>query len=255
MQTLDEVVREYLIELGESGEHKYARLLQLGYQGVRQLHLDASGSITATKLTVSDTDTANLPEDYIDYLGIYVCDSDTGTLHPLGLNDKLCLPRDYDSCGDISRASVDSDSTSTSSNTIGVWGNEGGGMYRNGEMVGRLFGLGGGNNKNGYYRIDEKNRMIVFDTPIQNTIVLEYLADPQRLGGNYHIHPYDVEAVKAFIWWKDIQKNRTYNGADKEQARLEWRRQYNMCKRRHNNFTLGEAAQSIRKSIKTSPKF
>ena len=164
--TLDSIVKEYIIESGGATEHNYARLLQLAIKGLREIHIDVSGDPKAVYLTVSDNDTVNLPDDYINYLKIAVCDSETGNVHSLGWNKQMCLPRSYDDCGNISRPenNVNQQGVSDGTSIGGVWLGYDGGFSRNGEVVGGIFGIGGGANRNGYYRLDEANKMIVLQS-------------------------------------------------------------------------------------------
>ena len=200
--TLDSIVKEYIIESGGATEHNYARLLQLAIKGLREIHIDVSGDPKAVYLTVSDNDTVNLPDDYINYLKIAVCDSETGNVHSLGWNKQMCLPRSYDDCGNISRPE----------NNVNQQG-------------------------------------------VSDKIYLEYLAHPEVAGGQHHVHEYALEAVQAFMHWRNIRYNRTYNQNDKMAAKKDFLDEKDKTRRRFQSFTIDEAVQTIRKSYKQSPKF
>ena len=89
--TLDQVVREFLIE-NELPEHKYFQSLQFGISCLRELNLDVTGVPVIVELPVSDSDTVDLPVDYINYISLGFCD-DAGYFRELGKNNKICLNR------------------------------------------------------------------------------------------------------------------------------------------------------------------
>src|SRR3990167_4579036 len=97
--TLDFLVREYIIGIGDNTPHKYARFLQYGIETLRDLHLDVSGVAKMVSLDVNINGTVDLPDDYISELGVYVCGED-GNLHTLGRNRDMCPPS-TDDCGEL----------------------------------------------------------------------------------------------------------------------------------------------------------
>jgi hypothetical protein len=228
-------------------------MLTIAISGLRELNLDVSGVIKTVVLPVNGNDTVNLPDDYINYVRIGVCNTNDGDVRSLGYNPKMCLPRKFDDCGNFDRT-VPADNQDRETFT-GIWNGYDGGFYRNGEVIGRLFGLGGGNNRNGMYRIDKEMNLIVLQDPQDSEIVLEYLGDPRTIDGNHQVHGNIVEALKAWIYWKDIQRNRTYGVGDKEQARVDWVREKGKANRRFKHFNMDEAVASVRKSFKQAPKF
>ena len=246
--TIDSVVREYLIESGDDSEHRYTRLLQIAHSGLRELNMDVGGTPKAVLLPVNANDTVDLPLDYITYLKIGICGIN-GNFHSLGWNDQMCFNRDFDDCG-VPRVGA---GQSTSDGVL--WGGYDGDFHRNGEITGRLFGIGGGNNENGYYRIDEALSLIQIQDSKATEIWLEYLADYSQIDNEHKIHPYEVEALKAWMYWKDIQRNRTWNMAEKQEAKHNYKIEKGQSQRRHGAFTLSEALQSIRKANQASPKF
>src|SRR3990167_3945386 len=94
---LDDVIRELLVEQGKNTEHEYFRYLTLAISGLRNLNLDASGRPKAVLLPVNDNLTVDLPEDYIKYIRIGLCD-DGGRYHYLGYAPDMCMIRNVDDC-------------------------------------------------------------------------------------------------------------------------------------------------------------
>lgn len=243
--TLDSLVRQYLIEVGEQTLHKYARFLQYAIAGLRELSLDTSGVPKTVTLTPSANNTVDLPVDFISHIRIAVCSGD-GNLHSLGWNSNMCLLRTYDECGDPK--------SNTGSGEGGIIDSEGG-HFINDEQVGRYFGLGGGTNSHGYYRIDERNNWITLQNVSASTIWLEYLADIERnTDGEFEVHPYIVEAIKEWIHWKIIQRNVRSPVSQEQRAKHNFLMEKKKAKKRFGSFTFQEANQAIRRTFSLAPK-
>ena len=87
---LEKVVRELLIETGRT-EHRFFQALQLGISCLRELEFDVTGSPVIKELDVTDLDTVNLPDDYLNYIRIGFNDK-YGNFNELGRNKKIsCL--------------------------------------------------------------------------------------------------------------------------------------------------------------------
>ena len=246
--TLDQIIRSFINETGEPSA-KYFRMLSVAWAGIEELNMDVSGIPTVTLLTIDETTCrADLPEDYLNYKRIGVCIG--GRVVDLGRDDTLCLNRVVDDCGDQQAIPVTPDprdSTAIPFNGVPLpmdfwWGGNGG-----------MFGLGAGNNKNGYYRIDKENDQILFASSVSGTIVLEYLSTPKKNKGEFVVHPYCVEALKAFIEWRMTNKKQ-YMGAW-QISRTEYYNQRRLAKARFDTFTLGEIYQALNKSFMQAPKY
>lgn len=242
-QPLDQIVREYLIESGYSTEHKYARFLQIAISGLRELSMDVSGVPKAVHLDIDkSTYTVPLPDDFITHTKIGACSN--GNIIYMGFNNNICLPESYDGCTTTTEGTDTVTLLDSSSTNV-----------RNGESIGGRYGLGGGHSF-AYYKFDYHNNLILISTGMDlDSIYLEYISDPAIVNGDYVVHPYDVESLKSFIYWKDIQRNKSINGGEKEMAKFEWLRNKMNCRQRHSSFTIQEAYQTIRKANKQAPKF
>lgn len=250
--TLDQVVREYLIEGGDENMNRYARMFQIAIAGLRELNMDTSGGVTSAELEITDSDMANLPTNFLSLIRVAICDG-SGNLKALGMDPNLCLPRTYDECGNDARCG---DSNSFG---FGVYFNNLEGYsdnYRNGECVGRMFGIGGGNNAYGSYRIDMQRGTINFGGLIdRGCVVLEYLANLSMVDGKYQVHPFIVESLKSYMYWKDIWRNGTKNLGDKELAKRQFYLDEKQSRRRFNNTDIQTWLQALRFGNKAAPKF
>ena len=244
---LDEIIREYLIEIGENSLHKYSRVLRHAISGLREFNMDATGLPKIAVIDVSDNQTVPLPDDYISSIRVAVCDRD-GNVHDIGINNNMCLPRHYDSCGDPVA------SNSNGQIEVMFWNTYEGGYFRNGENIGRYFGAGGTSNANGFYRIDHEMGFIALQSFVGEKVWLEYLADVSRsLDGDIMVHPYMVEPLKSWIHLKMIQRNLRVSGSDRQLAKLDYKEQYNIMTSRFTSFTVEEAKSTIRKTFMQAP--
>ena len=246
--TLFDLVKELLIEQGDSTPHKVARYIQYGISGLREFSMDFSGqTIKIAVLPVNSNGTVDLPSDYIKYRRVATCSED-GNLHDLGWNPDMCSLAP-DDCGNLLPNGGNNNDT-----IFGYADND----FRNGEILGRQFGLGGGNNTIGYYKFDEANGMIILQNYKGGTLWMEYVADLQRnSNGEHEVHPFLYESLKAFIQWKNMQRNTTstFSANDKQLAYVDFKREKTIAIRRFQSFTISEAMAIGRKTFTQTPKY
>lgn len=243
-QKLDSIIREALIENGHSTPHQYLRYLQYAIDTLKDLHLDVTGVAKFIAIPINSNGTADLPPDYISELGVYICGTD-GNLHPLGRNRKMCPPS-VDDCGDT---------LANSGTGTGIFASNDNDHYKNGENLGRYFGIGGGQNAHGYYDIDETNGFIKLQSFSGSSIWLEYLADLERnANGEYEVSPYIEEAIKAGIFWRSVRRNSQKSGQEKQMAFADYKMEKDKAHRRISSFTIEEAKSVIRRSFNPTAK-
>jgi len=200
--TVRELTTEYISDRGEN-ENKRKRLQGLMVRGLRKFNMNTSGVPKVVELEINSADYAELPCDYLQYSKIALCCN--GILYSLGLNNSLCLNKQYDACGNVV-AHTQNNQPNGIWNGVG-WGilptNAFAGTMRNGEFLGRMFGVGSDNNVNGYFRIDNNSRQILFSGLNRtSTVVMEYISDINSIDGNFEVHPYCIEAIFAFTRWQ-----------------------------------------------------
>ncbi len=249
---LSDVVKEILIEMGDSNMNRYARAYQLATSCLRSLNMDLSGLPKIVSLTIKDNDTVDLPNDYLQYSKIAICGRD-GQLHALGLNNNLCLNPNYDDCGDVTRHTSTNPTTGDSFIGWDYYSDH----YRNGELMGRFFGIGGGNNANGSFRIDKANNQILLAGLNYriSEIVLEYISDINAVDEDYEVHPFIIETIKDYVYWMIIARNLKVGLGDKQLAEKKYWNSYRASKNRFASFTVDEFKEAIRTGNLGSPKF
>lgn len=250
--TLDRIVREFLVEsLGaEQIDNRYARLLQIAINGLRDLKRHYPGETSYAVIDVNDNHTVTLPNGYIEWIKVGVCYN--GQILALGQNDNMCPPG-TDSCGNIE---VDQPVLNPIPFSLvdelpyGGYNNDGyNGDYYN------LYGLGGGQNTLGRFKIFRDEGYIALQSLNTNfdQVILEYKADIELIDGQFFVHPYDVESLKAWIWWKYIERNLNYPFNERENARIRYKAEKHRSLVDRSRLSLNEIISAVRSGYKSSP--
>ena len=118
---------------------------------------------------------------------------------------------------------------------------------------GNLYGLGGGH-KLGHYRLNmEESRIEIDSSSDYSEVVLEYVAD-QAKETNPDVHVYAEEALRAYIYYRVIERKSTVPMGEKQRARQEYYNELRKANARMKSFSKEDALQVIRKNFKMSPK-
>lgn len=246
---LDTIVREYMVEsLGATQiDHRYPRLLQIAISGLRNINRDVNGLIKVEKIDVDKTNmVAYLPNDYITYRKLYVCYQ--GQQIALSLNANMCTP-EFDDCGDLEvcggTATEGSFFPWTSNYSYDAYGNP----------TGRQFGVGGGQNSIGTYRIFEDQGYIALQnlSSMFDEVIMEYLSDIDQIDGETYVHPNDVEALKAWMYWKWIQRKDNVPAVRIDMAKREYAKEKTKARKRHNSFNINDLMSAVRSGYNSSP--
>jgi len=245
---LDRLVREFMAEdLGlEQIDRRYPRFLSMAISALRDLRYDNIGGYEKeVVLDVNDNDTVDLPLDYIDYYAIGVCSN--GELSGLGVNTNLCDVA-KDDCGNRTE-----DTQVLESDTMGVFS-----YYTDyndkGEHLGGNFGVGGGRSNIGQYKIYPDKGYIALQGYTGSQIILRYKADIQSVNGDYEVHPYDVQPIKDWIWYKYVSKSRSSNLGTIQLAERAYAKSKKQAQKRHSSFSVREFLNAYRSGFRGSPR-
>ena len=158
---IDEVVNDFQLMIDDTSYDKEAKIYQLrllAYQGLRELKFDTEQEVkTSTHVVVTSSVSISLPNDFVRLLRVGFKGSD-GEFHALGINPNLSL-----------------DATITAQ--------AGGSSYDENNPyyhvdLGKKFGVGGGKNSLGYYRLNRNDNTINFSSNLAGkTVFLEYISD------------------------------------------------------------------------------
>ena len=118
---------------------------------------------------------------------------------------------------------------------------------------GRLYGIGGGQ-YHGEFRVNlDQNRIELKTNTNVSEIVIEYVADEGR-ATNPQVHVYAEEALRAYIYYKIIERKSSVPASEKARARQEYYNERRKANARMKSFTKEEALKTIRKNYKQAPK-
>ena len=250
-KTLDYLVRTVLSSTGEQSLDKYQQYLQFLTRGFRELNLHASTVTKVAHIEMKDNKAIDLPSDYVKYLKIGICIN--GRVVLLGSDPTLCLNEDYSACGDPLELAMNSPSSTDLSNlNFGYWLIEG---FHNGQYTGGIYGLGGGYNSYGYYRVNEEKNQIQFTSNIPtNTIVLEYISDGLNPDGTASVPVEAIECLIAWTMWKIKQYKRNTTQGEVEMARRDYIVEFDKLKHFKLSFSMKEYLDMYRSNVHGAPK-
>tara|TARA_R110000803_G_scaffold16197_6_gene44484 strand:+ start:5363 stop:6112 length:750 start_codon:yes stop_codon:yes gene_type:complete len=247
MKKLEEVVREFYIEdlrLAQL-DGRYPMFLQSAISGLKELNHDLKSITTEVILPVNANDTVDLPNNYIDYMVIGLVDG--GKMSSLGLNNNMAK-RTNDNCGDIEAVAENT------SLEVGNGFNYGSNHFtEDGQYSGRSFGIGGGGNSNGTYKVYKQEGYIALNSVSATEIILKYLATIEQVDGNFLIEEFLVEALKSWMWYKYIRRAKGYGLGDKQMADIEYKKNKKTALLRSNRFSIPEFLNAYRSGYRSSP--
>ena len=159
--TIEEIINDFQLMIDDTSYDKEAQIYQLrllALQGLRELTFDVEQRVKTSTMTVNSTTLqCNLPADYVKIIKIGFKGEDD-EVHPLGYKSNLSL--------DASVQSVINDDPYDENNP-----------YYHTE-VGRKYGIGGGQNTLGYYRVNRQDGTINFSSNVAGkTVFMEYISD------------------------------------------------------------------------------
>lgn len=269
--TLDQIVSDYIITMeGDDYANNVSDTLIRTYakRGIREMGFDMSKKLRSLKLSInSANNTVELPDDYVDLVKLGVIGAD-GLVYVYGENKNLHIAQKYDvDTGDDLVAANASDSdgdgvydrVDVDSPTVEYDGLRGYDSYvfRNylyENTMGALYGLGGGV-YTGEYRINlDQDRIELSASDDISEVVLEYVCDEAR-STNPTIHVFMESALRAYIYFKTIEKKSAVPLGEKARARSEYYNEKRLANSRMKAFGKDEALKTIRKNFKQSPKF
>lgn len=273
--TLKDVIGDFKIAL-DSDDYisnvSDVQLRNIALRGIRDIGFDIGKKVKSLKLPVETNDTVLLPDDFVDLIKIGVVAED-GLVYVFAENKNI-----NHSYQKISNTGVDATYTTFNNSPLNIEANKiediveaktatlnqsdtidsfyeyvfENFMYEGG--IGRIYGMGGGHHR-GEYRINlDQNRIEVQKGSDINEVVLEYVADEAR-SGNPTVHVYAEEALRAYMYYKLIEKKATVPAGEKARARAEYYNERRLANARLSNFTKENALKTIRKNFTQVPKY
>lgn len=244
------------------------QLRNIALRGIREIGFDIGKKVKSLKLSVNSNDTVTLPDDYVDMIKIGVVGEDgrvyvffenksinyshkkvTSNTSSTFNSGQLDIPANRVVDIEESKTSTDNNVSTASDFYEFVFENY---IYEGG--IGRLYGLGGGHGI-GEYRINlDQNRIELSTNSSVSEVVMEYVGDEAR-SANPSVHVYAEEALRAYIYYKLVEKKSTVPANEKARARAEYYNERRLANARLSTFTKDEVLKTIRKNFKLAPKF
>lgn len=249
MVTMDEVIGNFLLRAQLGSSDSYARAYNFAVRGFKDLMIDLGGNIKTVELPILSNKTAQLPEDYLNYIRVGVVNN-LGELATFTRNDQLTF---HEECCDdrLSQPTLDTrpefwwDGYAQGNN---IW-------YYGSGYWNRSYGIGSVN-KLGDFRIDETSRLILFGFKTRHLdhVILEYISYPTSTDGKYLVHPLLAESLLLYIDWQWIAANRRIPQHERDYARRLYYNEKRLANSRMDPLTVQDLNDSVRAGYKLSPK-
>ena len=248
-----------LIDSRDSSSHDFRRLYNLAVFGIRtEFSLDIKGYIKSVLLDVNPNKSVELPCNYISLSKIGIVNG-RGEVVTFKRNNMLSNYHADQFTQNNRLAGVPLLPSFCAPGLGGVYGyNQFAYLnYWYGGTGYHLFGLGSGTANVGEYKIDEANRIILFNSHfIWDQVLLEYLSDGcDEDSDDYEIDVRYAEAVKAYIRWQDvIDRPKKASPGAIQQLKLAYFNSKRVAKMRINPVIINEMQNAERRSWKLVAK-
>lgn len=242
--TLDKVVRGALADR-QYPMHFYLQFMTYAVSCLRELNFDVLQSVKSVRLPINSYKAATLPVDYVDFIRV---GNELGQyIYPWGeKKDSFNRLNKFDSQGNkIPYGDVEAANGILPNNWEGFW-------YTNyvndkGEHLGRIY-----NNipafRESFVILRERGEIQLDVSYTGQFIVMDYISDGMSLSAANAVHPYAIETIKAYIFWKMKEHGRQYNMGEREMAKQEFYNQLRVLKARMNNIDTLDIRRSLQEA-------
>ena len=242
--TLDKVVRGALADRLYP-MHFYLQFMTYAVSCLRELNFDVLQSVKSVRLPINSYKAATLPVDFVDYIRV---GNELGQyIYPWGeKKDSFNRLNKFDSQGNkIPYGDVEATNGILPNNWDCFW-------YTNyvsdkGEHLGRIY-----NNIPGFREsfviLRERGEIQLDVSYTGKEIVMDYISDGLSLSAANAVHPYAIETIKAYIFWKMKEHGRQYNMGEREMAKQEFYNQLRVLKARMNNIDTLDIRRSLQEA-------
>ena len=239
---LDQVINDYIIAMQEddyaSNVADY-QIRQYALRGIREFGMDISANIKSVLLDVNEQyGYVEIPCDLLALTKIGQVGSD-GLVYVIAENKNMNLLENYPA------ESVPDYLLGFDSYVFRNFLFEG--------TAGRLYGMGGGQGA-GEYRVNwAENRIEVSMLSATTQVLIEYISDEAKCE-NPSVPTAAEEALRAYIYYKTLERKASVPVGEKQRARSEYYNQLRLANARMKSFSKNDALQIIRRNFRLSPK-
>jgi len=197
--TLDIICRRALLE-NNLPIHFYAEYLFHSSTCLRELTIEVLKVINTKDLPINDYGSIDLPDDYLDDVGLSF---DCGlTLQPIPHKERINPLRLHNATTGAFEAQTTSQGLETGGLYFPFVGRT---WYWNvsdyGEPTGRVFGADG-SNPNGYKVVKERRQIQLYGDVTGGNAILQYISDGQSLDNASMVDTMAFSTIQAYITWK-----------------------------------------------------
>lgn len=252
--TLDYCVKNVLAQVGDNTLRHYQAYLQYAIRGFRRLNLFATTTTKTAYLTLSASKTIPLPMDYVKYTKVGICVN--GHIITLGLDDNICTNNAVNDCGDplpivVANVQAQGETALNGFSYLFPYLD----FFMNGQYVGGMYGVGGGWNRRGYFKVDVANNQLQFSSEVPSLpIIMEYISDGVNPDGTASVPIEACEALIAYVHYERLKFDRNANQYDKESAWNHYVIEFNAFKHFNLSFSVQEYLDSNRAQVYQSVK-
>lgn len=236
--TLDSIVRGYLIDKGQDAMHEYPRALRAAITSLKDLHYDVSGTPKVEVLTVENASKATLPQDVIRVIRLGFSDS-SGRFVEIFSDNNLIV-------------NTPTSEVNQSEGTV-MGGAFDSSLFRNGQSIGRWYGNKGGGAYT--FRMDWERGLVEFSSNVSGQVIIEYLGDPNKIGAEYLVHPFLVEAIEYGIHYRMMKFKRSYSAGEKQMSRNDYLNAKHHARVRFASESMGNMINASRTTLNGSAKY
>lgn len=226
--------------------HFYLQALKAASDCLRELTFDTLKNINTIVLDVSDTGSADLPCDFVDWvkIGAEVGQYVQPLVQKQGINrlvnrDSAGLPINFPNDSIINTDSVN---FPFNNGWFGSywWGN---GFQDNYPW----YGFNAGNIQDGFQVFRERNQIQSDQLLGATSIYLEYISDGQNSDDATQIHPYAQATIEAYIFWQFKEHNRSTGDGERQRAESLFTKEHRKLRARLNGLTKDDLMRIMRK--------
>lgn len=241
--TVDSIVKDVLIDLGEETEHLYLKFLHWGLKAAKENAYDCSKEIKTVRLTMSPAKTVDLPLDYINYVKVGIVVGDK--LKTFLVNDNLEKRTDVDECGNALPRETSSSLNSLSNHSFFGHGY----LFSNYNGYGNgIWGYGGSCGNIGHCSIDREHDQIQFSSEVTTTdICLEYITNGIDMTGETTVHQFAEDMIRLYIHWQRKKFSEKYGMNQVQISENEFYRAKRILIARMNPFSIKDFIHATRK--------
>jgi hypothetical protein len=245
--TINEIVKNALIDIGEQTEHLYQRFLHWSLEGLKDFSFDTAKEIKTIAIPMNATKTIDFPPDYVDWTKIGTVVG--GRVWTFAVNHQMELKKEVDECGNpiAQPTHLHADAVTDLTHYGGYW------FYNyHGHQT---YGYGGACHNIGYYRINRERRQIQFSSEVNTQeIYLEYMTNGVNTSGESVVNAYAAKLIKLYILWMRKEHSNQFHTYEKERARTLYYNELRMVRARLSNFDVQDFIEATRKGYLTHLK-